>query len=165
MNQKKIPQDAIQMVAHISIFGNCPNIKLDNSLSFIVYHFLCFFETRARRFLKIQRPARIPPQTPPPRGQNAKNKLVSVLRKSISPENSFRKNRVRIEAPPHCPNTWRAEPQKEKCPFHFRKKPPPRKSKEQGKFFFLGLPSEARRWRSEFPSKWDCAIFRISQKE
>ena len=21
--------------------------------------------------------------------------------------------------PPHCPNTWRAEPQKEKCPFHF----------------------------------------------
>ena len=33
-------------------------------------------------------------------------------------------NRVRIEAPPHCPNTWRAEPQKEKCPFHFRKNHP-----------------------------------------
>ena len=38
-----------------------------------------------------KKPARIPPQTPPPRGQNPKNKLVSVLRKSISPENSFRK--------------------------------------------------------------------------
>ena len=29
---------------------------------------------------KIQKPARIPPQTPPPRGQNAKNKLAEVLR-------------------------------------------------------------------------------------
>jgi len=38
-------------------------------------------------------------------------------------------------APPHCLNTWKAEPQKEKCPFHFRKNPPPRKSKEQGTFF------------------------------
>src|SRR3989344_6011967 len=44
---------------------------------------------------------------------------------------------VRIEAPPHCPNTWRAEPQKEKCPFHFRKNPSPRKSKEQGRFFLF----------------------------
>src|SRR3989344_4904018 len=38
--------------------------------------------------------------------------------------------RVHIEAPPQCPNTWRAEPQKEKCPFHFKKNPPPRKTKE-----------------------------------
>ena len=29
---------------------------------------------------KSEKPARIPPQTPPPRGQNAKTKLVSVLR-------------------------------------------------------------------------------------
>ena len=50
-------------------------------------------------------------------------------------------------APPHCPNTWRAEPQKEKCPFHFRKKSTPaKKQKSKEHFFFLGLPSEARRW-------------------
>ena len=42
-------------------------------------------------------------------------------------------------SPTHCPNTWRAEPQKEKCPFHFRKNPPPRKSKEQGTFFLFGV--------------------------
>ena len=42
-------------------------------------------------------------------------------------------------APPHCPNTWRAEPQKEKCPFHFRKNPPPRKSEKQGTFFLFGV--------------------------
>ena len=41
----------------------------------------------------------------------------------------------------------RAEPQKEKCPFHFRKSPPPRKSEKARNIFFLGLPSEARRWR------------------
>ncbi|OGY78653.1 MAG: hypothetical protein A3B74_04735 [Candidatus Kerfeldbacteria bacterium RIFCSPHIGHO2_02_FULL_42_14] len=38
-------------------------------------------------------------------------------------------------------------PKKKKCPFHFRKIHPPRKSKEQGTFFFFGLPSEARGWR------------------
>ena len=74
------------------------------------------------------------------------NKLAEVLRNPF-PKKLFSQNLVRIEAPPHYPNTWRAEPQKEKCPFHFRKNPPPRKSKEQGTFFFLGLPSEARRWR------------------
>ena len=46
--------------------------------------------------------------------------------------------RVRIEAPPHCPNTWRAEPQKEKCPFHFRKNHP-RENKKQGTFFLFGV--------------------------
>ena len=51
------------------------------------------------------------------------------------------------EAPPHCPNTWRAEHQKEKCPFHFRKNPPPRNAKSKKHFFFLVLPSKARRWR------------------
>jgi len=33
----------------------------------------------------------------------------------------------------------RAEPQKEKCPFHFRKNPPLRKTKEQGTFFLFGV--------------------------
>src|SRR3989338_6175324 len=55
--------------------------------------------------------------------------------------------RVHIEAQPHCPNTWRAEPQKEKCPFLFQRKLVARKSEKQGTFFFLGLPSEARLWR------------------
>ena len=58
--------------------------------------------------------------------------------------------RNQIEASPAtCPNTWRAEPQKEKCPFHFKKNPPPRKSKEQGTFFFLGVcpPSIRAVWR------------------
>jgi len=41
-------------------------------------------------------------------------------------------------APPHCPNTWRAEPQKEKCPFHFRKNHP-RENKKQGTFFLFGV--------------------------
>jgi len=42
-------------------------------------------------------------------------------------------------APPHCLNTWKAEHQKEKCPFHFRKKSTPRKSKKQGTFFLFGV--------------------------
>ncbi|OHA75281.1 MAG: hypothetical protein A3A32_03930 [Candidatus Wildermuthbacteria bacterium RIFCSPLOWO2_01_FULL_48_35] len=49
------------------------------------------------------------------------------------------------EAPPHCPNTWRAEPQKEKCPFLFRKNRARANPKSKEHFFFLGLPSEARR--------------------
>lgn len=42
-------------------------------------------------------------------------------------------------APPHCLNTWKAEPQREKCPFHFRKKPPSRKLEKQGTFFLFGV--------------------------
>ena len=38
-----------------------------------------------------------------------------------------------------CPNTWRAEPQKEKCPFHFQKKLVARKSEKQGTFFIFGV--------------------------
>src|SRR3990167_3455227 len=52
----------------------------------------------------------------------------------------------KFEAPPHCPNTWRAEPRKEKCSFLFQKKSGTRKSEKQGTFFFSGLPREARRW-------------------
>src|SRR3989344_6170071 len=47
--------------------------------------------------------------------------------------------RVRIEAP-HCLNTWRAEPQKEKRPFHFRKNQSRANPKSKEHFFFLGLP-------------------------
>ena len=41
-------------------------------------------------------------------------------------------------APPHCPNTWRAEPQKEKCPFHFRKNHPRKNKKSKEHFSFWG---------------------------
>ena len=64
---------------------------------------------------------------------------------------SFPQKIVLPKLRPHCSatclNTWKAEPQKEKCPFHFRKNPPPRNQKSKRHFFFLGLPSEARRWR------------------
>ena len=56
---------------------------------------------------------------------------------------SFPQKIVLPKLRPHCSatclNTWKAEPQKEKCPFHFRKNPPPRKSKEQGTFFLFGV--------------------------
>ena len=42
-------------------------------------------------------------------------------------------------APPHCLNTWKAEHQKEKCPFHFRKKSPRENQKKQGTFFLFGV--------------------------
>jgi len=38
-----------------------------------------------------------------------------------------------------CPNTWRAKPQKEKCPFHFRKNHPRENQKKQGTFFLFGV--------------------------
>src|SRR3989344_3203500 len=44
---------------------------------------------------------------------------------------------------PHCSatclNTWKAEPQKEKCPSHFQKKSGARKSEKQGTFFLFGV--------------------------
>jgi hypothetical protein len=83
---------------------------------------------------KIKKPARIPPQTPPARGQIQKQKSAEVL-PNPNPQKIVWQNRVRIEAPPHCPNTWRAEPQKEKCPFHFRKNHPPRKSEKARNIF------------------------------
>jgi len=63
-------------------------------------------------------------------------KSAEVKRKILSPEKRFSLCRVRIEAPPHCPNTWRAEPQKEKCPFHFRKIPPRENQKARDIFLF-----------------------------
>ncbi|OGN25408.1 MAG: hypothetical protein A2925_00025 [Candidatus Yanofskybacteria bacterium RIFCSPLOWO2_01_FULL_44_22] len=55
------------------------------------------------------------------------------------PRKQFSQNRVRIEAPPHCLNIWKAEPQKEKCPFHFQKKSGARKSEKRGTFFLFGV--------------------------
>src|SRR3989338_2578231 len=56
----------------------------------------------------------------------------------LSPKNSFAKTLSPIKAPPHCPETSWAEPQKEKCPFHFRKNPPRENQKSKEHFFFWG---------------------------
>jgi len=71
---------------------------------------------------------------------------VSVLPNPNPQKNSFGKTESAL-VPPHCPNTWRAEPQKEKCPFLFRRNWSRANPKSKEHFFFLGLPSEARRWR------------------
>ena len=63
----------------------------------------------------------------------------------LSPKNSFAKTSSALFR--HLPEYLEGRTQKEKCPFHFRKNPPPRKLKSKEHFFFLGLPSEARRWR------------------
>src|SRR3990167_6687390 len=43
-------------------------------------------------------------------------------------------------APPHCPNTWRAEPRKKNTLSFFKRNFPPAKSRKQGVFFLSGLP-------------------------
>jgi len=42
----------------------------------------------------------------------------------------------RIVALPHCLNTWKAEPQKEKCPFLFRRNLSRANQEKRGTFFF-----------------------------
>jgi len=77
----------------------------------------------------------------------SKNKLVSVLRKSKSPENSFRKTESELK-PRHTARILGGQNPKKKNVLSILEKIHPRenqKSKEH--FFFLGLPSEARRWR------------------
>lgn len=96
---------------------------------------------------KFEKPARIPPQTPPPRGQNSKTKLVSVLRKSKSPENSFRKTESALK-PRHTARILGGQNPKKKNVLSILEELHPRENqKSKRHFFFLGLPSEARRWR------------------
>ena len=73
------------------------------------------------------------PQTPFCGRENSAEVLPNPF-----PQKIVWQNRVRIEAPPHCPNTWRAEPQKEKCPFHFRKNTPAKIKKARNIFSFWG---------------------------
>src|SRR3989344_8020413 len=80
-------------------------------------------------------PARIPPQPPPPRGQMQRQKSAEVLPNPF-PQKIVLANPSPHFAPPHCPNTWRAEPQKEKCPFHFRKNQSRANPKSKEHFFF-----------------------------
>jgi len=70
---------------------------------------------------------------------NAGGKFSLGFAKSFSPENSFRKTESKLKPRHTARISLRAEPQKEKYSFHFRKNPPPRKSKEQGTFFLFGV--------------------------
>src|SRR3989344_3799348 len=52
-------------------------------------------------------------------------------------------------APPHCPNTWRAEPRKKNTLSFFKRNLTPAKSRKQGVFFFRGCRGSARQWRGD----------------
>ena len=47
-------------------------------------------------------------------------------------------------APPHCPNTWRAEPRKKNTLSFFKSNFTPAKSEIQGVFFLSGFPPSPR---------------------
>src|SRR3989344_6017815 len=51
--------------------------------------------------------------------------------------------------PPHCPNTWRAEPRKKNTLSFFKRNFTPAKSEMQGVFFFRDCRGSARRWRND----------------
>src|SRR3990167_6671727 len=59
--------------------------------------------------------------------------------KSFPPENSFRKTESELKPRHTARISLRAEPQKEKCPFHFRKNHPRENQKKQGTFFLFGV--------------------------
>src|SRR3989338_1381546 len=46
--------------------------------------------------------------------------------------------------PPHCPNTWRAEPRKKNTLSFFKRNFIPAKSRKQGVFFLSGFPPSPR---------------------
>src|SRR3990167_864159 len=63
-----------------------------------------------------------------PRPLSAGEKRAEAKRKILFPQkNCFFVFPSPYLSPATPPETLRAEPQKEKCPFHFRKNPPPRK--------------------------------------
>ena len=106
------------------------------------YFFFCKIGNPLRKNQK-QKPARIPPQTPPPRGQNAKTKLVSVLRKSISPENSFRKTESELK-PRHTARILGGKNPERKTPFPFSKEIHPRQNRKARSVFSFGVAEALR---------------------
>jgi len=87
----------------------------------------------------------------PPRGQNTTTNISRGFAKSFPPENSFGKTESAFR-PATLPEYLEGRTQR-KMSFPFSEKIHPsenQKSKEH--FFFLGLPSEARRWRGDCPS-------------
>src|SRR3989344_8328923 len=124
------------LIHHVYLlsFLGCQRAALTDYYSTLVFDFI-----QAHRRKKPKRnPARIHSPDPFLRAGNPP-RVCQIL----PPRKIVWQNRVRIEAPPHCPNTWRAEPKKEKCPFHFRKNPPPAKNKRARNIFsFLGCRAE-----------------------
>jgi|SRR3989344_841721 len=86
---------------------------------------------------KSEKPARIPPQTPPPRGQTQKQKSAEVL-PNQNPQKIVLAKLSPHFAPPHCPETSRAEPRKKNTLSFFKRNFTPAKSEMQGVFFFRG---------------------------
>src|SRR3990172_5799991 len=95
-------------------------------------------------------PARIPPKQKEEQMENSSpNPSFSIcdirIQKQMSRSfgKSFPQKIVLPKLRPHCSatclNTWKAEPQKEKCPFHFQKKLVARKYEKQGTFFLFGV--------------------------
>jgi len=101
--------------------------------------------------LEHQKPARIPSQTYPPRGQMQKNKLVSVLRKLFSGDLDFRKTESVLK-PRHTARVIEGRTSKEKHPFIFQKKFHPRQNRNARDVFSFGVVAEsAKRWRGDYP--------------
>ena len=111
-------------------------------------------------FSQIFMPARISPKEnsgangkflPKPlllrlRHPNSK-KSSRVFCEILSPKNSFRKTSSALVPPPA--RILGGQNTKEKCPFLFRRNWSRANPKSKEHFFFLGLPSEARRWRND----------------
>src|SRR3989339_1116074 len=83
-------------------------------------------------------PARIHPQTPPPREQNAKTKISRGFAKSFSPENSFGKTESAFR-PATLPEDLEGRTPKEKHPFLFQKKFHPRQIRNARSVFSFGV--------------------------
>src|SRR3989344_3167311 len=64
-------------------------------------------------------------------------RLAECFAKSFPQKIAFAKPSPHF-VPPHCPNTWRAEPRKKNTLSFFKKKFNPAKSEMQGVFFFRG---------------------------
>src|SRR3989344_9050763 len=105
-------------------------------------------EFHQQKFSEFRNPPAFIPQTPFCGRENS----VSVLPNPNPQKNSLAKPSPHF-APPHCPNIFTGRTPKRKMSFPFSEKIHPRE-KENCKehFFFLGLPSAARRWRGDCPS-------------
>src|SRR3990167_7363094 len=73
-------------------------------------------------------------------------KISRVFCEILSPKNSFRKTESAL-VPPPAPILGGQNPKKKKVLSILEKIPPAKIRKSKEHFFFLGLPSEAGRWR------------------
>src|SRR3989344_6425484 len=80
------------------------------------------------------KPARIPPQTPPPRGKSAEAK-----RKILFPRKTDFRFAESVLKPPALPEYLEGRTPKEKHPFHFQKKFHPRQIRNARRVFSFGV--------------------------